>query len=149
MHIFSHEYFMRQAMNEAHEAFEIGEVPVGAVVCFENKIIARGHNMTEKLGDVTAHAEMLAITSAAAALGGKYLKNCTLYVTLEPCSMCAGAMYWAQLRRLVFAASDEKRGFRAMNIALHPTTETEVGLMAEESKCLIQKFFNKKRKRKK
>ncbi|WP_288006523.1 nucleoside deaminase [Thermonema sp.] len=139
-------YFMRIALQEAQKAYEQGEIPVGAVLVHEKKLIAKAHNQTERLLDVTAHAEILCITAAAQALGGKYLPDCTLYVTLEPCAMCAGALAWAQLGRLVFAASDEKRGYRrhAPNI-LHPKTQVEAGLLAEEAAALIKDFFKKLR----
>ncbi|WP_038031410.1 nucleoside deaminase [Thermonema rossianum] len=139
-------YFMRIALQEAQKAYEQGEIPVGAVLVHEKKLIAKAHNQTERLLDVTAHAEILCITAAAQALGGKYLPDCTLYVTLEPCAMCAGALAWAQLGRLVFAASDEKRGYRrhAPNI-LHPKTQVEAGLLAEEAVALIKDFFKKLR----
>lgn len=144
--LFTDDYFMEQALKEAQFAFDKGEVPVGAVVVVNKKIIARAHNQTETLQDVTAHAEILAITSAANYLGGKYLTDCTLYVTLEPCVMCAGALYWSQLSRLVFAASDDKRGFRAHRVGLHPKTEYNFGLMEEKAASLIQDFFSQKRK---
>ena len=129
----SDEYYMKEALKEARKALELDEVPVGAVIVCNNQIIARAHNFTERLNDVTAHAEMQAFTSAADYLGGKYLKECTLYVTLEPCLMCAGAIYWTQLKKIVFGASDEKRGFQmnAGNV-LHPKTECVKGVMAEE-----------------
>lgn len=140
-------YFMRQALQEARRAFDIGEVPVGAVIVMNGRIIARGHNLTETLRDVTAHAEMQAITAAADTLGGKYLNDCTLYVSLEPCVMCAGASYWAQIGRIVFGANDPERGFQkfSSNI-IHPKTEITGGLMAEESADLLKKFFLAKRK---
>lgn len=138
---------MRQALQEARRAFDIGEVPVGAVIVMNGRIIARGHNLTETLRDVTAHAEMQAITAAADTLGGKYLNDCTLYVSLEPCVMCAGASYWAQIGRIVFGANDPERGFQkfSSNI-IHPKTEITGGLMAEESADLLKKFFLAKRK---
>lgn len=140
------EYFMEQALRQAELAFEAGEVPVGAVVVAEKRIIARAHNQTEQLTDVTAHAEMLAITSAFNAIGSKYLNECTLYVTLEPCVMCAGALYWAQLGRLVYGASDLKRGYtlNEKNL-LHPRTELSSGLLKEESEKLMKQFFAKLR----
>lgn len=144
--IFNDSYFMKRALQEAELAFERDEIPVGAVIVINNTIIARTHNLTELLNDVTAHAEMQAITSAANSLGGKYLKNCTLYVTLEPCQMCAGALYWSQISKIVFGASDEKRGYRAMGTQLHPKTVVVSGVLAEESKELMQLFFEKKRK---
>ena len=144
--IFDDAYFMKRALQEAEMAFERGEIPVGALIVINDTIIARTHNLTELLNDVTAHAEMQAITSAANALGGKYLKNCTLYVTLEPCQMCAGALYWSQITKIVFGASDEKRGYRAMGTQLHPKTVVVSGVLAEESKELMQRFFEGKRK---
>ena len=121
-------FYMNKAIAEAKIAFEKDEVPVGAVIVSNDKVIARAHNLTEMLNDVTAHAEMQAITSAANYLGGKYLNDCTLYVTLEPCQMCAGAMYWAQLSRLVFGASDPHRGYRKLNTTLHPKTKVSYGV---------------------
>jgi tRNA(adenine34) deaminase len=142
----SDEYFMREALKEAHKAFEADEVPVGAVVVCNNKIIARAHNLTERLTDVTAHAEMQVITSAANYLNGKYLNECTLYITLEPCVMCAGALAWAQIGKIVFGASDTKRGFHLINHdLLHPRTVVESGILEEESAALIRKFFQGKR----
>ena len=142
-------FYMNKAIAEAKIAFEKDEVPVGAVIVTNDKIIARAHNLTEMLNDVTAHAEMQAITSAANYLGGKYLKDCTLYVTLEPCQMCAGAMYWAQLTRLVFGASDLHRGYRKLKTTLHPKTKVSYGTLSNECKLLIDAFFIKKRKLKK
>ncbi len=130
-------FFMNKAIAEAKFAFEKDEVPVGAVIVSNDKIIARAHNLTETLNDVTAHAEMQAITSAANYLGGKYLKDCTLYVTLEPCQMCAGAMYWAQLTRLVFGASDPHRGYRKLKTTLHPKTKVSYGVLSNECKLII------------
>ena len=141
----SDERFMKEALKEAQLAFEEDEVPVGAIVVCKGRIIARAHNMTERLNDVTAHAEMLAITSATDFLGGKYLKDCTLYVTLEPCVMCAGALNWAQLKKLVYAASDEKRGFSGHEGLLHPKTEVKHGFLADECGTLLKDFFKKKR----
>lgn len=138
-------FFMKKALEEARQAAAQGEVPVGVVVVAQGQIIARGHNLTETLNDVTAHAEMQAITAAANHLGGKYLQDCTLYVTLEPCSMCAGALYWSQLGRLVFAAEDKDRGFRKHQTPLHPKTKVIYGVCAEESSELIQQFFRNKR----
>ena len=133
---------MKQALNEAREAARRGEVPVGAVVVCRDRIIARGHNLTEMLVDVTAHAEMQAITAAASSLGGKYLTDCTLYVTVEPCVMCAGAIGWSQLGRLVYGAPDEKRGYRRYAPqALHPKTEVVSGVMQEECAALMKQFF--------
>lgn len=139
-------YYMKQALQEAHKAFERGEVPVGAVVVCKGRVIARSHNLTETLNDVTAHAEMQAITAAANYLGGKYLTDCTLYVTVEPCVMCAGAIGWSQLGRLVYGASDEKRGFqRFAPQALHPKTVVLSGLQEDECATLMKDFFKKKR----
>lgn len=145
--VFSDEHFMREALKEAQKAFECDEVPVGAIVVCNNTIIARAHNLTERLNDVTAHAEMQAITAAANYLNGKYLNECTLYVTLEPCVMCAGAIAWAQLGKLVYAASDTKRGFSLMNEhkVLHPKTKVEAGILAGEGSDIIKQFFQKKR----
>jgi tRNA(adenine34) deaminase len=143
---FSDEYFMKQALVEAQNAFDQDEVPVGAVVVCNNQIVARAHNFTERLNDVTAHAEMQSFTSAADYLGGKYLKDCTLYVTLEPCVMCAGASYWAQLRKVVIGAPDEKRGFlRLSENVLHPKTEVITGIMKDECAALLNTFFAMKR----
>ncbi len=134
--------FMKMALQEAKEAAELGEVPVGAVIVADGRVIARAHNLTERLIDVTAHAEMQAITIAADALGGKYLKGCTLYVSLEPCVMCAGAIGWAQLDRIVIGAADKKRGYlKLASAALHPKTEVVTGVLAEESTQLLQEFF--------
>ena len=143
--IFTDEYFMKKALQEAEDAFDKDEIPVGAVVVINNRIIARSHNLTELLNDVTAHAEMQAITAAANFLGGKYLKNCTLYVTLEPCQMCAGALYWSQITKIVCGASDEKRGFRAMGAQLHPKTEIIFGIMEQECASIMTAFFKNKR----
>jgi tRNA(adenine34) deaminase len=143
--IFNDEYFMKRALQEAEMAFDRGEIPVGAVIVVNDTIIARTHNLTELLNDVTAHAEMQAITSAANALGGKYLKNCTLYVTLEPCQMCAGALYWSQITKIVFGASDAKRGYRALGTQLHPKTAVVSGVLAGESRDLMRRFFEEKR----
>lgn len=146
MNIFDDEYFMRQAYAEAQKAFDKGEVPVGAVIVSQNRIIARAHNMTETLNDVTAHAEMQAITAAADVLGGKYLDSCSLYVTLEPCPMCAGGLLWSQLGKLVYGASDEKRGFMIYTpVVLHPKTQVISGIMQIECAELLKKFFKKKR----
>ena len=139
-------YFMAQALKEAQHAFDIGEVPIGAVIVLRNRIIARAHNLTETLNDVTAHAEMQAFTAAADTLGGKYLIGCTLYVTLEPCVMCAGAAFWSQISRIVYGAEDPDRGFNQMEKQiLHPQTELTRGVLARESRDLIRKFFFKKR----
>lgn len=139
-------YYMKMALQEAEKAGERGEVPVGAVVVCKGRIIARAHNLTETLTDVTAHAEMQAITAAASTLGGKYLNECTLYVTVEPCVMCAGAIAWAQTGRLVFGAADEKRGYqRYAPQALHPKTEVVQGVMADECAALMKRFFAARR----
>lgn len=143
---FNDTYFMKKALQEAETAFEKGEIPVGAVIVVDNKIIARTHNLTELLHDVTAHAEMQAITSAANFLGGKYLKGCTLYVTLEPCQMCAGALYWSQISKIVFGTRDEQRGFMTMGTQLHPKTEVVSGVLANEASDLMLRFFASKRK---
>lgn len=143
--IFDHTFFMRRALQEAEIAYGKDEVPVGAVIVIDNKIIARAHNLTETLNDVTAHAEMQAITAAANFLGGKYLIGCTLYVTLEPCAMCAGALYWSQISKIVYAAKDLKRGFNVMGTLLHPKTTIEGGLLEKEASKLITDFFIKKR----
>jgi len=140
------EHYMNAALAEAREAYLAGEVPIGAVVVCDGKIIAAAHNLTEKLQDVTAHAEMQAITSAADYLGGKYLTNCTLYVTIEPCVMCAGALYWTQIKEIVYGASDEKRGFtKFAPAALHPKTTVTAGILAEECTELMKQFFKNKR----
>lgn len=138
--------YMQKALIEAKQAFEEGEVPVGAVIVCRDRIIARAHNLTERLTDVTAHAEMQAITAAANALGGKYLTDCTLYVTVEPCVMCAGALAWSQLSRIVYGASDPKRGFSVFAPdALHPRTEVTKGVLAEECANLMKGFFQRRR----
>lgn len=142
---FDDEYFMKKALIEAQAAFERDEIPVGAVIVAKNRIIAKGHNLTETLNDVTAHAEMQAITAGANFLGGKYLKDCTLYVTLEPCQMCAGALYWSQITRIVYGASDKERGFVAMGTQLHPKTEVTSGILSEECSELMRSFFKSKR----
>ena len=140
------QFYMRQALAEARRAADRGEVPVGAVVVCKGTVIARAHNLTETLHDVTAHAEMQAITAAADSLGGKYLNDCTLYVTVEPCVMCAGAIGWAQLGRLVYGAADDKRGFRRFAPdALHPKTEVVQGVMDDEAAALMTEFFRKRR----
>ncbi|MEM0578431.1 nucleoside deaminase [Flavobacterium polysaccharolyticum] len=144
--IFTDEYFMKKALQEAEMAFEKGEIPVGAVIVVADKVIARTHNLTELLNDVTAHAEMQAITAAANFLGGKYLKDCTLYVTLEPCQMCAGALYWSQITKIVFGASDTHRGYEKMGTQLHPKTTVVRGVLAEEAADLMKRFFVEKRK---
>lgn len=146
IHPFDDEYFMKRALAEAEQAFQEGEIPVGAVIVCQNKIIARAHNQTEKLSDVTAHAEMLAITSATGWLGGKYLTGCTLFITLEPCVMCAGALGWAQIDRIVWGAPDIKRGFlKFAPEALHPKTLTTAGILTAECESLLKKFFEAKR----
>lgn len=144
--LYNDEYFMKQALLEAQKAFDDGEIPVGCVVVCENQIIGKGHNLTELLHDVTAHAEMQAITAAANYLGAKYLNECILYVTVEPCIMCAGAIYWSQMGKLVYGASDEKRGFmREGRHLLHPKTEILNGIMADEASELMKSFFKKLR----
>lgn len=143
--LFSDEYFMRKALDEAYTAFEKDEVPIGAIIVSKNKIIAKGHNLTETLTDVTAHAEMQAITSAANYLGGKYLPESTLYVTLEPCVMCAGALYWSQIGKVVIGARDEKRGFQNASLQLHPKTKIQWGILENECSQIVKEFFQKKR----
>jgi tRNA(adenine34) deaminase len=146
MELFSDAYFMNEALKQAHIAFERDEVPVGAVVVWNNRIIARSHNLTEALNDPTAHAEMQAITAATGTIGGKYLSECTLYVTLEPCIMCAGATFWAQLGKLVFGADDEKRGYSLVRQSfLHPKTVVQNGVLKEECSKLLKDYFLKKR----
>ena len=143
---FTDEYFMKRALQEAQQAFERGEIPVGALIVVDNTIIARTHNLTELLIDVTAHAEMQAITAAAQFLGGKYLIDCTLYVTVEPCVMCAGALGWSQISRIVYGSVDEKRGFASFApAALHPKTEVVAGVLEEECSKLMKDFFKRKR----
>ena len=137
--------FKKRALQEAEMALEKGEVPIGAVVVIDNQIIARAHNLTELLNDVTAHAEMQAITAAANFLGGKYLKNCTLYVTIEPCQMCAGALYWSQISKVIYGARDEHRGCITMGTKLHPKTKMTGGVLAEEASRLLKQFFIEKR----
>ena len=147
MDLYTDEYFMREALKEATKALEIGEVPVGAVVVCQNRIIARAHNQTEKLTDATAHAEMLAITAAANHLGSKYLNECTLYVTLEPCVMCAGALYWSQFQKLVFGAPDVQRGYSLISSPLlHAKTEVVKGVKADECKKMVDTFFKSLRR---
>ena len=147
MIIFDDEYFMREALKEAGKAFELDEVPVGAVIGCEDRIIARTHNLTEKLNDVTAHAEMQAFTAASEYLGGKFLGDCTLYVTLEPCVMCAGAAFWARIGRIVYGAADEKRGYTLLNTpVLHPQTKVTHGVLQKECSDLLSLFFERKRK---
>ncbi len=144
--VFSDEHFMKEAFKEAQKAFDEDEVPVGAIIVCDNKIIARAHNMTERLNDVTAHAEMLAFTSATDYVGGKYLNECTLYVTLEPCVMCGGAAYWTQLKKVVYGASDEKRGFsRLSKNVLHPKTEISKDVLGDICGEILSQFFEKKR----
>jgi tRNA(adenine34) deaminase len=141
------EHFMRLALNEAKKAFDKDEIPIGALIVCQGKIIGRGHNLTEQLNDVTAHAEMQAFTAAAQTLGGKYLKDCTLYVTVEPCVMCAGASYWIQISRIVFGAHEDKRGFTKINQnLLHPKTVLKSGVLAQECGALMSIFFLNKRK---
>ena len=137
---------MKKAMQEAQIAFDKDEIPVGAIIVIDNKIIARSHNLTELLNDVTAHAEMQSITAAANFIGGKYLKNCTLYVTLEPCTMCAGALYWSKISKIVFGARDFQRGYLNLDVQLHPKTEVIQGVLADEATALLKLFFAKKRK---
>lgn len=144
---FNEEYFMKQALAEAQKAYDADEVPVGAVIVLNNQIISRAHNQTELLTDVTAHAEILALSSASTHLGSKYLNEATLYVTLEPCMMCSGALYWSQIGKVVFGAADEKRGFmRYGKELLHPKTKLAYGIMETECSSLLKKFFEKKRK---
>lgn len=138
-------YFMKKALLEAQLAFDKNEVPVGAVIVMNNQIIARAHNLTETLNDVTAHAEMQAFTAAADFLGGKYLNKCTLYVTLEPCQMCAGACYWTQIGKIVYGATEEKRGFKALKTTLHPKTVVVGGVLEDECGLLLSRFFIEKR----
>ncbi len=142
---FDHEYFMKKALQEAQTAFDRDEIPVGAVIVAQNRIIAKGHNLTETLTDVTAHAEMQAITAASSFIGGKYLKDCTLYVTLEPCQMCAGALYWSQIGTIVFAASDAQRGYQIMGTQLHPKTKVVQGILEGPCAQLMKEFFVRKR----
>ena len=144
--IFDDDYFMRKALQEAEVAFDKGEVPVGAVIVVENRIIARAHNLTELLTDVTAHAEMQAITAASNFLGGKYLHKCSLYVTLEPCQMCAGALFWSQISTIIYGAKDAQRGCGAMGTKLHPKTMIRGGILADEASQLLKRFFSEKRK---
>ena len=143
--IFDDAYYMKKALQEAEAAFEKNEIPVGAIIVINDRIIARAHNLTELLNDVTAHAEMQAITAAANFLGGKYLVDCTLYVTLEPCQMCAGALYWSQISKIVYGAADEKRGFGAMGTKLHPKTKVVGGVLEDECADLLKRFFIQKR----
>ncbi|WP_066438764.1 nucleoside deaminase [Chryseobacterium sp. CCH4-E10] len=143
--MFTDEYFMKMALSEAQLALEKDEVPIGCVVVSRNRVIARAHNLTETLNDVTAHAEMQAITSAANFLGGKYLRDCTLYVTLEPCVMCSGALSWAQISKVVIGARDEQRGFINQHLSLHPKTEMVTGIMENECSSIVKEFFRSKR----
>jgi len=146
MIIFDDEYFMREALKEAEKAFETDEVPVGAAIVSGEKIIARAYNLTEQLNDVTAHAEMQAFTAASEYIGGKFLDECTLYVTLEPCVMCAGAAFWARISRIVYGAEDDKRGYSIVNNnLLHPKTIITKGVLEEECSALLRSFFDKKR----
>lgn len=143
--MFTDEYYMKMALQEAETALEKDEVPIGCVVVSNNRIIARAHNLTETLNDVTAHAEMQAITSAANFLGGKYLKDCTLYVTMEPCVMCSGALSWSQISKVVIGARDEQRGFINKRLSLHPKTEVITGVMEAECSSIVKEFFKSKR----
>lgn len=144
--ILNDEYFMRQALIEAKKAFDKNEVPIGAVIVYENRIIARAYNLTETLNDVTAHAEMQAITAAANVLGGKYLRNCVLYVTVEPCPMCAGALGWAQISKIVYGADDEKKGYTIISPkAMHPKTEVISGVLKDECADIMKSFFKNRR----
>jgi len=143
--MFTDEYYMKMALQEAATALEKDEVPIGCVVVSNNRIIARAHNLTETLNDVTAHAEMQAITSAANFLGGKYLKDCTLYVTIEPCVMCSGALSWSQVSKVVIGARDEQRGFINKHLSLHPKTEVITGIMEAECSSIVKEFFKSKR----
>ncbi|MGJ8683735.1 MAG: nucleoside deaminase [Nonlabens sp.] len=142
---YDHEYFMKKALQEARTAMDRGEIPVGAVIVTQNRIIAKGHNLTETLTDVTAHAEMQAITAGASFIGGKYLKDCTIYITLEPCQMCAGALYWSQISNIVYGASDVHRGYLKMGTQLHPKTKVVSGILEEECSAIINEFFARKR----
>ena len=146
MIVFDDEYFMREALKEAEKALEADEVPVGAVIVSGERIIARAHNLTEQLTDVTAHAEMQAFTAASGYVGGKFLEDCTLYVTLEPCVMCAGAAFWTRISRVVYGAEDDKRGYTLIDgQLLHPKTSITKGVLAEECSTLLRSFFEKKR----
>ena len=138
-------YFMKRALQEAEAAYEKGEVPIGAVVVINNQIIARAHNLTETLNDVTAHAEMQAITAASNFLGGKYLLGCTIYITIEPCQMCAGALFWSQISNIVYGARDEQRGCIALKTTLHPKTKMKGGVLAKEASAILKQFFIEKR----
>ena len=146
INLYTPEYFMKEALKEAELAIEADEVPVGAVVVCNNRIIARAHNLTERLHDVTAHAEMQAITAASNFLGSKFLDDCTMYITLEPCSMCAGALYWARLGKVVYGAADPKRGYQSQGGLLHPKTELETGVLESDCSSLLIEYFQKKRR---
>lgn len=147
MELFSDEHFMKEALKEAQKAYDLDEVPIGAVIVHDNRIIARAHNLTERLNDVTAHAEMQAITAAANYIGGKYLNECVLYVTIEPCPMCAGALAWSQISKIVYGARDEKKGFSKIDYPmLHPKTRVFDGVLAEPCAEIMKKFFKEKRK---
>ncbi len=149
MELYSDEYFMHQALKEAHKAYEDGEVPIGAVIVAKKRIISKAYNQTEKLKDTTAHAEMLAITSASSFIGNKYLKECTLYVTLEPCVMCGGAALWSQLGKIVYGAEDPKRGFmRYGKDLIHPKTKLEFGILGDQCSAILKTFFEERRKQK-
>lgn len=144
----NHDFYMQQALKEARKALDEDEIPVGAVIVAEGRIIGKGYNQTQRLNDVTAHAEMLAFTAASNALGSKYLKDCTLYVTLEPCPMCAGAAFWTQISTIVYGASDDKRGYQLFKPGIiHPKTEIISGVLAQESESLLKDFFKSKRKK--
>lgn len=147
MELYSDEYFMKEALKEARKAYDADEVPIGAVIVHDNRIIARAHNLTERLNDVTAHAEMQAITAAANHIGGKYLNECVLYVTIEPCPMCAGALGWSQVSKVVWGANDEKKGFSKIDYPmLHPKTRVFNGVLESDCAAIIKKFFKEKRK---
>lgn len=147
MDIYTDEYFMKEALKEASKAYDKDEVPIGAIIVHNNKIIARAHNLTESLNDVTAHAEMQAFTAAENYLGGKYLNDCTIYITVEPCVMCAGASYWTQISKIVYGASDQKKGYKTIsNRIIHPKTEVKSGVLEDECSNLLIDFFKKKRK---
>lgn len=143
--MFTHEYFMKMALQEAQIAYEMEEIPVGCIIVSQDRVIAKAHNLTETLNDVTAHAEMQAVTAAANFLGGKYLLNCTLYVTLEPCVMCCGALSWAQISKVVIGARDKQRGFINKNLSLHPRTEIVTGVLENECSELVRDFFKNRR----
>ena len=145
IHLFDDIYFRKKALQEANTAFDKGEVPIGAIIVIKNQIIARAHNLTETLNDVTAHAEMQAFTAAADFLGGKYLKDCVLYVTLEPCQMCAGGSYWTQIGKIIYGASDLERGFLNLKTTLHPKTKVVGGILENECSQLLKRFFIEKR----